>query len=105
MSYCELLQVQFESTYDIPPMRQGWIFPKHSILQPIFDEYMVEILKGGIYDRMKTNYGSANEICETRGMVPIDINFVAILFIILAAGIILSILLFILEKFGLNYNV
>ena len=105
ISYCDFLEVTFESTYDIPPMMQGWIYPINSMLQPIFDQFMVEVLKTGVFDRIKTNIRPPNPTCQSDGMVPIDINFVAILFILLAIGVIIAILLFILEKFGFNCDI
>ena len=66
---------------------------------------MVEVLKTGVYDRIKTNLRPPNPTCQSVGMVPIDINFVAILFILLAIGVIIAILLFILEKFGFNCDI
>ena len=105
VSYCDFLEVTFESTYDIPPMRQGWIYPINSMLQPIFDQFMVEVLNAGVFDRIRTNLRPSHPICQADGMVPIDINFVSILFILLAIGVLISILLFILEKFGLNFDI
>ena len=105
VSYCDFLEVTFESTFDIPPMPQGWIYPINSMLQPIFDQFMVEVLKTGVYDRIKTNLRPPNPTCQSNGMGPIDINFVAILFILLAIGVIIAILLFILEKFGINCDI
>ena len=75
------------------------------MLQPIFDQFMVEVLKTGVYDRIKTNLRPPNPTCQSGGMVPIDIDFVAILFVLLAIGVLISILLFILEKFGFNCDI
>ena len=97
--------MSFESTYDIPPMQQGWIYPHNSMLQPIFDQFMVEVLKTGVFDRIRTNLRPPHPTCWADGMVPIDINFVAILFILLAIGILTSIFIFILEKFGVNCDI
>ena len=105
VSYCDFLEVSFESTYDVPQMRQGWIYPHNSMLQPIFDQFMVEVLNAGVFDRIKTNLRIPRPTCQAHGMVPIDINFVAILFVLLAIGVLISILLFILEKFGLNCDI
>ena len=105
VSYCDFLAVRFESTYDMPPMRQGWIYPTNSMLQPIFDQFMAEVLITGVFDRINTNLRPAHPTCQADGMVPIDINFVAILFILLAIGVIIAILLFILENFGFNCDI
>ena len=105
VSYCDFLEVTFESTYDIPPMRQGWIYPINSMLQPIFDQFMTEVLITGVFDRIKTNLTPTYPACQSDEMVPIDINFVAIIFVLLAIGVLISILLFILEKFGFNCDI
>ena len=93
------------ATNDMPSMRQGWIYPINSMLQPIFDQFMAEVLITGVFDRINTNLRPAHPTCQADGMVPIDINFVAILFILLAIGVIIAILLFILEKFGFNCDI
>ena len=54
VSYCDFLEVTFESTFDIPPMPQGWIYPINSMLQPIFDQFMAEVLITGVFDRINT---------------------------------------------------
>ena len=105
VSYCDFLEVTFESTFDIPPMPQGWIYPINSMLQPIFDQFMTEVLITGVFDRIKTNLTPPYPACQSDEMVPIDINFVAIIFVLLAIGVLISILLFILEKFGFNCDI
>ena len=102
---CDFLAVRFESTYDMPPMRQGWIYPINLMLQPIFDQFMTEVLITGVFDRIKTNLTPPYPACQSDEMVPIDINFVAIIFVLLAIGVLISIFLLILENFGFNCDI
>ena len=47
--------VRYQYATKVPPMRQGWIYPINSMLQPIFDQFMADILITGVFDRINTN--------------------------------------------------
>ena len=42
------------------------------MLQPIFDQFMADILITGVFDRINTNLRPAHPTCQADGMVPID---------------------------------
>ena len=97
--FCKFHDVEFTAGSNI---KIGWMYPYQSILQPIFDKYLIEIMEAGIFDRVVEKYQPNQPVCEKNEIVPINIDCVAILFVILSIGIILSLFFHILENFGIN---
>ena len=80
----------------------GWMYPYHSMLQPLFDKYMLELYQSGTVDRIVKYYDPETETCNEEHYQQITIDFVLIAFICLWIGIGASIVIIILEKCGVN---
>ena len=74
------------------------MFPFNSMLQPIFDQYMLELYQSGVIDRILQFYEPKLETCEMEEIHSVDINFVILAFKIILFGIILSLLFVAMEK-------
>ena len=81
------------------PVRRGWIYPKNSLLQPLFDKYMLKLYQNGIIKRIE-DFHTARKYCnENNGYLIIQFGFVKILFILLLIGISTALLIGLYEKF------
>lgn len=94
---CQFAGIPFKS---IPRTTAGWMFPKNSMLQPLFDKFMKELDETGVLDQIFKHHTMKRPECPQAEFSGISIEFSLILFIILAVGVIMSLGLFVLELFG-----
>ena len=78
----------------------AWMFPFHSMLQPIFDQYMFEISEAGLVDRIQQFYRPMLPTCSAEKYNEVDFNFVLVVFGMLGVGVVLAVIVFVLELFG-----
>ena len=72
------------------------MFPKQSILQPIFDQFMRHLYESGIIDKiLKTHQVS----CIPDPLNHIAFDFVMIVFVILILGVITAMILLCIELY------
>ena len=91
-----------EPLREFPPFRTSWMYPKNSILQPIFSKYFLELYQKGIIQKMREEF-FVKPICDQhRSYDSVNFTFVQVLFMILASGSIMAIFVSIYEKFQ-NY--
>ena len=89
---------------DFPVGTVGWFYPYDSILQPIFDRYMLEIFESGVYERiMDTKIGMKKTACQNEPVVKVDFPFVMAIFCILLGGVSISLLILVLELMGIDF--
>lgn len=77
----------------------GWMYPKSSILRKVFDDQILKLYEEGIVDKLLRSFEFPEEPSE---FVPVNLEFVLILFITILIGIFLSFVIFVLEKFQIN---
>ena len=104
ISTCAFIQIPILHNVDVPESSLGWMYPYDSMLQPLFDRYMLEIFQSGISRRIFDPYNPESQECKEEGINPVNLNFVAIVFFILILGIVFSAFLLLLELCGLNLN-
>ena len=80
------------------PSTNGWMYPKHSLLQPLFDQYMLELYQTGIVQRIEKSHTIQNFCGEGDGYIRISFGFVEILFIVLSVGVSTAIIIALCEK-------
>ena len=91
-------------TSDFYPSTVGWFYPYDSILQPIFDRYLLELFESGVYERIKnTKMDIQQTACQIEPVVEVGFPFVMVIFFILIGGVSLSLLIFVLEKNGIDF--
>ena len=81
------------------PLTNGWMYPKNSLLQPLFDQYMLELYQTGIVQRIEKSH-TFEKFCgeEGNGYIMISFGFVKILFIVLSVGVSISVIIALFEK-------
>ena len=71
----------------------GWMFPKNSILQPMFDRYKLKLYQNGIMQKLQETFLHMPKCDNNQPFVQVNFDFVAMIFHILIVGIILAIIL------------
>ena len=97
LSNCDYMQT---SMPDFPLSSVGWFYPYDSILQPMFDKYMLELFENGVFDRIVDTILTKQPDCPAETVPKVNFSFVTIIFFILFGGAILSFLILLLEKNG-----
>lgn len=91
---CQFASIELDN---FPATPNGWMYPKNSILRPLFDQYFDELSEKGILDRILKTYQVPNQNCEDEGFMPVDFCFVSFLFILLSLGACLALIFFSIE--------
>ena len=99
MSICNYLQTYLPKS-EFPQSRNGWFYPYDSILQPLFDEYLLSLFENGVFKKIMETHDSKKLECPVKPIVLVDLPFVLVIFCILFSGVILSMLTFLLERNG-----
>lgn len=80
------------------PLTNGWMYPKNSLLQPLFDQYMLELYQTGIVKKIEKKHTIETFCTEGNGYIMISFGFVKILFIVLSVGVSISVIIALFEK-------
>ena len=99
MSICNYLQTYLPES-EFPQSRNGWFEPYDSILQLLFDKYLLSLFESGVFKRIMKTHDSKQLECPVKPIVLVDLPFVLGIFCILVGGVILSMLTFLLERNG-----
>ena len=83
---------------DFKPVTIGWMYPKNSLLQELFDKYMLELYQTGVIWRIENYYASPNMCDEEAGFTQMGFDYVRLFFAVLSIGLILAIIIGIYEK-------
>ena len=102
MSICNYLQTYLPES-EFPLSRNGWFYPYDSILQPLFDKYLLSLFESGVFKRIMETHDSKKLECPVKPIVLVDLPFVLGIFCILVGGVILSMLTFLLERNGFEF--
>ena len=102
MSICNYLQTYLPES-EFPLSRNGWFYPYDSILQPLFDKYLLSLFESGVFKRIMKTHDSKKLECPVKPIVLVDLPFVLGIFCILVGGVILSMLTFLLERNGFEF--
>lgn len=92
---CDLAKAKFK---DVTDTAQGWMYPKNSILQPMFDKFMLELAENGVLENIESTFFRKSTCPDTQAFIEIDIDFVKLLFALLSCGIAIAIFVLIWEK-------
>ena len=101
-----LCEIKTQIVEDIPKMRNGHMFPYNSMLQPLFDRYMLSLFQDGILKRINTAYSSLDDSvnCNDQQNFQVAFGYVQVLFVILGIGGISSIFVLVAEHISSHYN-
>ena len=76
----------------------GWMYPKNSILQRMFDKYKLKLYQNGVIKKLHDTFLPMPKCNYEQPFFPVNFDFVAMIFYILLMGSILAILIGIGEK-------
>ena len=102
LSRCDYLQT-YLPTSDFPSHAIGWLYPYDSILQPLFDKYLLELLQSGIFNKLSDSYHNVNHLdCPTEPYAKVEFSFIIVILIIFLIGVLLSLVILCLERNGVD---
>ena len=84
---------------EIPATSIGWLFPKNSILKPLFDWFYRRKREHGVVQKLYEESFKDKIGCSADAPFnSIDIQIVALLFLVLSVGIVLAVIMLSFEK-------
>ena len=86
---------------EFPNYPIGWLFPKNSILKPLFDWFYMRKREHGMIQKLHDEQYNYKKDCATEPFNSVDFQTVTLLFVLLSVGVLLAIILFIAEKYFL----
>ena len=92
---CDILRVPFRQ---FRTTTAGWMYPKNSILQPMFDKFILQLNQNGVLKRLHEFYQPTEDLCIDEGYPHTGYDIIGILFVTLASGIMLGIFVVLIEK-------
>ena len=92
---CDLMKIPME---EFRTTTVGWMYPKNSMLQPIFDRFMKKLYHNGVIYKINTKYLQIGSICKNEGYPQAGFDVIGVLFLVLLIGISSSMILAIIEK-------
>ena len=74
------------------------MYPKNSILQPMFDKFILQLNQNGVLKRIHEFYQTTKDLCIDEGYPHTGYDIIGILFLTLASGIMIGVLVVLIEK-------
>ena len=74
------------------------MYHKNSILQPMFDKFILQLNQNGVLKRIHEFYQTTKDLCIDEGYPHTGYDIIGILFLTLFSGIMLAILVVLIEK-------
>ena len=83
---------------DIKPKTVGWMYPKGSVLQPLFDSYWLKLYQNGVIEKLYQRF-LPPPICPNKdSYYEVNFEFAGMIFYLLILGLLLAIIVGIGEK-------
>ena len=102
LSYCHYMTTRLPES-EFPLWTIGWLYPYDSILQPIFDKYLLELSETGLFDKIMSTVIEKKQECLDDPVIEVDFRFVNVIFYLLITGVCLALIIFILESYGFDF--
>ena len=83
---------------DFKPVSTGWMYPKNSLLQELFDKYMLKLYQTGVIKGIENSISPPTICAEETGFTQMGFDYVRLFFAVLSIGLILAIIIGIYEK-------
>ena len=95
VNLCDFLIVPLK---DFKPVTIGWMYPKNSLLQELFDKYMLELYQTGVFWRIEKSF-TVSKMCDVEiGFTQMGFDYVRLFFVLLSVGLFLAIVIGLYEK-------
>ena len=92
---CDIVGIQMK---DIKPKTVGWMYPKGSVLQPLFDSYWLKLYQNGVIEKLYQRF-LPPPICPNKdSYYEVNFEFAGMIFYLLILGLLLAIIVGIGEK-------
>ena len=79
-------------------VKSGWLYPKNSILRPIFDNYMMKISQSGVDNRLRNLFYNFEDHLNCQSdYEEVGMDITLFLFRLLAVGLVISLMVFFIE--------
>ena len=88
---------------EFPLSKIGWLYPYDSILQPLFDHYLLELSETGLFDKIMNTIVEKKQDCPAETIIEVNFLFVNVIFYILVIGVCLALIIFFFEKNGFDF--
>ena len=92
---CDLMKVPMK---EFRTTTVGWMYPKDSMLQPMFDRFMRQLYRNGVIYKINNKYLQKEAVCKDDGYPQTGFDVIGILFLVLLIGISTAIILALYEK-------
>ena len=92
---CDLLTVPLN---DFKPVTIGWIYPKNSLLQELFDKYMLELYQTGVIQKIENSFAMSKMCDDEAGFTQMGFDYVRLFFVLLSIGLVLAMVIGLYEK-------
>ena len=83
---------------DFKPVPMGWMYPKNSFLQDLFDSYMLELYQSGVIRKIENSFALKNLCNEETGFTQMGFDYVRIFFVLLSIGLFLALVIGLYEN-------
>ncbi|MGB2153759.1 MAG: hypothetical protein ACPHVX_07415, partial [Flavobacteriaceae bacterium] len=95
-------EADFFYASDVPKIPYGYMYPFDSMLQPLFDKFMIDLITYGLVDEILSSYGNSNPASCTQisNFQSVNFEFVQVLFYFLSGGVILGLIILIFELYS-----
>ena len=88
---CDTLFIPLEEFK--PAKTVGWMYPKNSILQPMFDRYKLKLYQNGVIKKLHDTFLPMPKCNYKQPFFPVNFDFVAMIFYLLIIGSTLAIII------------
>ena len=95
MNLCDFLIVPLK---DYKPQTNGWMYPKNSLLQELFDKYMLELYQTGVIQKIENSFPLSKMCLDEAGFTQMEFHYVRIFFVLFSIGLFLAIIIGLFEK-------
>ena len=83
---------------DFRPVTIGWMYPKNSLLQELFDRYMLELYQTGVIQKIENSFALSKMCDEEAGFTQMGFDYVRLFFVLLSIGLVLAMVIGLYEK-------
>ena len=102
LSRCDYMQTYLPKS-EFPSLPNGWFYPYDSILQPLFDKYLLELFETGVFNKVLNNFHTKKLDCPVEDYAKVELSFIIVIFYAFLGGVFLSLLTFLFERNGVEF--
>ena len=80
-------------------IKSGWLYPKNSILKPIFDKHLIKLSQSGVEKRLQNIFFNFKDNLNCQSdYQEVGMNIATFLFQLLGAGLVIALMIFVIES-------